>query len=69
MGSGFLFSRFLIMFYPIFFVSPTDTEENVGFAQVAACAYICEMTHGYENEVVPFIGIHLANPLCLPEVS
>ena len=39
------------------------------FSQVAACAYICEMTHGYENEVVPFIGIHLANPLCLPEVS
>ena len=22
-------------------------------SQVAACAYICEMTHGYENEVLP----------------
>ena len=32
-------------------MSPTDRKENVGFVQVAACAYICEMTHGYENEV------------------
>ena len=40
--------------------SPNSTK--LLFSQVAACAYICEMTHGYENEVVPLIGIHLTNP-------
>ena len=52
-GSGFLSPHFLIMFYTIFLCRPLtgNRKENVGFAQVAACAYICEMTHGYENEV------------------
>ena len=73
MGSGFLSSFFLTMFSTISFVSPADTEENVVFVQVAACAYICEMTHGYENEVnssQSTFSVHLVSDsfTFLPEV-
>ena len=66
---------FLLCVPPSFVCRPLtqNRKEKVGFSQVAACAYICEMTHGYENEVnssQSTFSVHLVSDsfTFLPEV-